>query len=133
MFGQNIAPKYSNEFLQIGVGARALSMGNSVIASTENASAGYWNPAGLANIESSMQFDLMHAEYFAGISKYDYMGWAMPIDENNYVGATFLRFGVDQIMNTPAYRCTRNVDYDRITYFLQQIMPYFILAHKMKI
>ena len=34
-------PKYSNEFLQIGVGARSLGMSNSVIASTTDITAGY--------------------------------------------------------------------------------------------
>ena len=34
--------KYSNEFLSIGVGARALGMGTSVISSTGDISATYW-------------------------------------------------------------------------------------------
>ena len=41
------APKYSNEFLNIGVGARALGMGNANVASVEGVNSGYWNPAGL--------------------------------------------------------------------------------------
>ena len=43
-----IAQKYSNEFLSIGVGARAQAMGNAIIASVADVSAGVWNPAGLA-------------------------------------------------------------------------------------
>ena len=43
--GQNLNAKYSNEFLNIGIGAN-LSMSNSVITSTEDVMSGYWNPAG---------------------------------------------------------------------------------------
>ena len=39
--------KYSNEFLNIGVGARALGMANANIVSSQGAYAGYWNPANL--------------------------------------------------------------------------------------
>ena len=49
IIGQLNSPKYSNEFLNIGVGARSLAMSNSVITSTLGAMAGYWNPANLAN------------------------------------------------------------------------------------
>ena len=39
--------KYSNEFLNIGVGGRALGMGNTQVSIVQDATAGYWNPAGL--------------------------------------------------------------------------------------
>ncbi|MCK5462131.1 MAG: hypothetical protein KAI95_03910, partial [Bacteroidales bacterium] len=67
-------PKYSNEFLSVGVGARAFGMSHSVVASTRDVTAGYWNPAGLTGIERDLDISLMHAEYFAGIAKYDYAG-----------------------------------------------------------
>ena len=41
------APKYSNEFLAIGVGARALGMGSAYTAVVNDVTSGYWNPAGL--------------------------------------------------------------------------------------
>lgn len=66
------APKYSNEFLNIGVGARALGMGNSVLASSNDVTAGYWNPTGLLATNTDLQIGLMHSEYFAGIAKYDF-------------------------------------------------------------
>ena len=75
-------PKYSNEFLNIGVGARALGMSNSVIASTDDVTSGYWNPTGLLNIDSDLQIGLMHSEYFAGIAKYDYGAIAKKIDKD---------------------------------------------------
>ena len=60
---------YSNEFLNIGAGARGLSMGSAQVASVSDATAGYWNPAGLTAIKNNPSLSLMHAEYFAGIGK----------------------------------------------------------------
>ena len=42
----DLAPKYSNEFLQIGVGANALGMSNASVAGVDDVTSGYWNPAG---------------------------------------------------------------------------------------
>ena len=91
------APKYSNEFLSIGTGARAKAMGNSFVAIADDATAGYWNPAGLLRVKSDLQLSLMHAEYFAGIAKYDFGAVAFPIDTMSTIGFTYIRFGVDDI------------------------------------
>jgi hypothetical protein len=93
--------KYSNEFLNIGAGARGLAMGSSQVASVSDGTAGYWNPAGLVGIKDHPQVNLMHAEYFAGIGKYDYASVAFPTSGNKRtIGITGLRFAVDDIMNT---------------------------------
>lgn len=93
--------KYSNEFLNIGAGARGLGMGNAQVASVKDATAGYWNPAGLAEVKDVPTATLMHAEYFAGIAKYDYAAAAIPIQDNKRtVGFSLLRFAVDDIPNT---------------------------------
>src|SRR5688572_31998776 len=76
--------KYSNEFLNIGVGSRAFGMSNAVVASTNDVTSGYWNPAGLTNMTGNLQVGLMHSEYFAGIAKYDYAAVAAPIDDQSY-------------------------------------------------
>jgi hypothetical protein len=93
--------KYSNEFLNIGAGARGLSMGSAQVASVSDGTAGYWNPAGLMGVKDKPQVNVMHAEYFAGIGKYDYASIAIPTTGNKrVVGITALRFAVDDIMNT---------------------------------
>ncbi|MEI7597096.1 MAG: PorV/PorQ family protein [Bacteroidota bacterium] len=115
-FGQ--APKYSNEFLSIGVGARALGLSNSCIASVDDVTAGYWNPASLCNIKSDIQVALMHSDYFSGLAKYDYAAVAAKIDNKSAFGASFIRFGVDDIPNTSELiDKDGNVDYDRIKTF----------------
>jgi len=93
--------KYSNEFLNIGAGARGLAMGSAQIASVSDGSAGYWNPAGLVNVKDYPQLNLMHAEYFAGIGKYDFGSIAFPLKDNKRALAlSLLRFAVDDIPNT---------------------------------
>ena len=93
--------KYSNEFLNIGAGARGLAMGSAQVASIQDGTAGYWNPAGLVGIKDYPQLNLMHAEYFAGIGKYDFASIAFPASNNKRTFAvTGLRFAVDDIMNT---------------------------------
>jgi hypothetical protein len=93
--------KYSNEFLNIGAGGRGLAMGSAQVASVNDGTAGYWNPAGLVGVKDNAQLNLMHAEYFAGIGKYDYASIAFPASNNKRTFAiTGLRFAVDDIMNT---------------------------------
>jgi len=110
--------KYSNEFLSIGVDARAMAMSNSVIASSHDATAGYWNPAGILKVREDWSAAAMHAEYFAGIAQYDYGAYAQPLDENSSIGFSLIRFGVDNILNTTQLiDAGGNVDYDRISEF----------------
>lgn len=93
--------KYSNEFLNIGAGARGLAMGGAQVASVDDGTAGYWNPAGLVGIKQYPSVNIMHAEYFAGIGKYDYGSIAIPLhDEKRVAGLSILRFAVDDIPNT---------------------------------
>lgn len=93
--------KYSNEFLNIGAGARGLSMGSAQVASVNDGTAGYWNPAGLTGVKDHANINLMHAEYFSGIGKYDFASIALPLAGNKRtLGVSALRFAVDDIMNT---------------------------------
>jgi hypothetical protein len=121
------APKYSNEFLNIGVGARALGMSNSYITSVDDVTAGYWNPAGLSRIGNQHQVSLMHSEYFAGIAKYDYGAIATRLDSSSVLGVSFIRFGVDDIPNTTELiNSDGNVDYDKITTFSAVDMAFLV-------
>ncbi|MBI2915532.1 MAG: PorV/PorQ family protein [Elusimicrobia bacterium] len=61
-------------FLNIGVGARALSLGSAYTAGAQDVTALYWNPAGLSRIETR-EFGAMHAEFFDDI-RYDFAGYA---------------------------------------------------------
>lgn len=112
------APKYSNEFLAIGVGARSLGMANAQTSITNDVTSAYWNPAGLANQSSDIQIGLMHNEYFAGIAKYDYAGFSMRLDTAATIGISVIRMGIDDIPNTiNLYDNQGNINYNRITKF----------------
>ena len=108
---------YSNEFLSIGVDAAALGMSKSVVATTNNVNAIYWNPAGLVGIED-YQGSLMHASYFAGIANYNFAGFAMPINRESAFGVSIIRFGVDDILNTTELIDNQgNIDFNRVSLF----------------
>lgn len=129
------APKYSNEFLSIGVGARSLGMGYSHVAAVNDVTAGYWNPAGLLGVRGDLQVGAMHSEYFAGIAKYDYIAIAKPIDSVSVIGISFIRFGVDDIPNTTELIDNNgNLDYNRITSFSAADNAFLIsYARKLKV
>jgi Type IX secretion system protein PorV len=125
--------KYSNEFLAIGVGARSLGMSGATVATVNDVTSGYWNPAGLTGLKSNFQIALMHSEYFAGIAKYDYGAIAKQIDEKSALGISFIRFGVDDIPNTTELiDANGQIDYDRITTFSAADYA-FILSYAKKL
>jgi len=110
--------KYSNEFLTIGVGARGLGMGNAFVASVDDVTSGYWNPAALTSLNHDIQLGLMHAGFFAGLSKFDYLGAATGLGENHYLAFSIIRVGVDDIPNTTQLIDSEgNFDYERISRF----------------
>ena len=112
-------PKYSNEFLALGVGARALGMGQAQTAVVADVTAGYWNPAGLLRLSGRHEGTLMHAQYFAGIANYDYAAFATRLDSVSVLGVTALRFGVDNIPDTRFLfnPTSGQIDYNRIRLF----------------
>lgn len=114
-----IIRKYSNEFLNIGAGARGLAMGGAVISNQDDVYAPMWNPAGLMSIERDWQGAAMHAEYFESIAKYDYLAYAKVLEEGVF-GVSVVRLGVDNILNTTQMIDSEgNIDYDKITKFSQ--------------
>ena len=108
---------YSNEFMNIGVDAAALAMSGSVTATSNDVNSGYWNPAGLVHLEDNA-LALMHSSYFANIANYNYVAFAMPLDDRSAIGLSVIRFGVDDILDTTKLIDQQgNINYDRINLF----------------
>lgn len=59
-------------FLKLGVGARAIAIGDAYTAVGGDASSIYWNPAGLLGVEN-IDAVVMHSEWFLDI-RYEYAG-----------------------------------------------------------
>ena len=96
---------YPLDFLTVGVGARAAGMGNAHTALAEDATAAYWNPAGLAGIQNGA-FASQHADMFQqqpggfplgrGLAQYNALTGAVPF-EGGVIALSWIRLGVDDI------------------------------------
>jgi hypothetical protein len=126
---------YSNEFLSIGVGADALAMSGSDIASSQGAFSGIRNPSCLLYQTSNYELAAMHSEYFAGIAKYDFLSASMRANDSTVFALSAIRFGIDDIPNTlELIDENGNVDYSRISYFSVADYAFFLsYAKKSKI
>ncbi|MCB4791646.1 MAG: PorV/PorQ family protein [Elusimicrobia bacterium] len=83
-------------FLDLGIGARALSMGRSFVAVSNDESSIYWNPAGLVNIKSS-EVSATYISLFENTS-YNSIGFACPAKHGLAFGAGFIQLGSDGII-----------------------------------
>ncbi|MCZ6701676.1 MAG: PorV/PorQ family protein [Ignavibacteria bacterium] len=99
--------KYAGEFMAIGIGGRALGMGGAFVAVANDVTAGYYNPAGLANLNYP-QISLMHSEQFGNLVNYDYAAVAIPFGTDMTFGLSVMRLGIDGIPDT------RNALVDRL-------------------
>lgn len=97
---QPVRTSYGNDFLSTGGGARALAMGGAFTGVADDATGGFWNPAGLVRTDG-LTAALMHSERFNGTVQYDYAATAWRPQASEMVfGLSFFRQGVDGIKNT---------------------------------
>ena len=114
MYGQ----KYSNAFLEIGVGARAHGQAGALVAQSNDISTAFWNPAGLARLETPFQVTAMHAEWFAGVAQYDYLAAGKNLGAKGFASLSLVRLGIDKIPNTlRLIEPDGTINYDNITEF----------------
>jgi long-subunit fatty acid transport protein len=72
------------QFLKIGVGGRASAMGDAFVAIADDASALYWNPAGLVQFQQN-QVIFAHNTWVVDIN-HDFLGFVYRMDETNAFG-----------------------------------------------
>jgi hypothetical protein len=90
------------QFLKIGVGARAVAMGESFVAVANDASALYWNPAGIVEFQQNSLF-LSHINWLVDI-QHDFVGYVHHIDATNSVGVSFNALYTDDMQETTEYQ-----------------------------
>ncbi len=72
------------QFLKIGVGARAMGLAGAFAAATNDATALYWNPAGIITIRRAT-LAATHTNWFADI-RHDYFSFILPVNQRSSVG-----------------------------------------------
>ena len=91
----------SGSFLNIPIGARATALGSSYAGVADDATAMYWNPAGITQMAGASvgySFGLM----FAGINHH-FAGVTFPVGEQFRAGVSALSYGTDDIEETTMF------------------------------
>lgn len=84
-FSRDEAGTSAAQFLKLGAGARAEGLAGAYGSVSEDATAIYWNPAGLSQLESQ-NASFMHAVYVESIY-YDFATYSLPVGKNVGLGA----------------------------------------------
>lgn len=103
------AENYTGDFLTNGVGGRALGLGGAYVSIADDATATYWNPAGIASVArrqataevggtpAANQLCLMHAARRSGLGAFNYVSGVRHIVPELAVGLSWIRAGIDDI------------------------------------
>jgi hypothetical protein len=84
-YGQSKVGTTAAPFLGIAVGARALGMGGAFTATADDATALYWNPAGIAGLDK-FQAHFVHTDWLVDLN-YDVVGAVIPLEDVGSLGA----------------------------------------------
>jgi hypothetical protein len=91
----------TGSFLNLPVGARAAGMGASFVAIADDASAMYWNPAGITQAEGTSA-TYTYAPMFAGMN-HQFAGVSFPLSTDWRLGVHALSYGSDAIEITTMF------------------------------
>jgi len=92
--GTNVGTTTAAAFLEIGVGARAQAMGGAVVSLDQDATAMYWNPAGIGRT-SGFQVTFTHVNWLVD-TNFDYVGIVVPIGGAAVMGVNVTVFGTGE-------------------------------------
>lgn len=95
LFGVDKAGTTAAKFLSIGVGSKATGMGGAFTSIADDATAMYWNPAGLS-FNKTKEVYLNHANWIADIS-FDYFGFTIPVNNKTTLGFNITSVTMDEM------------------------------------
>ena len=82
-------------FLSIGQGARAIGMGSAFVGVSDDASAIFWNPAGITKTQN-FGFMVDHTKWIADIN-YNFMALTYNLDNFGVIGMSFTISDIDEM------------------------------------
>ena len=85
----------SAKFLSIGAGSAAVGMGGAFTSVANDATAMYWNPAGIGYYRTKEVY-INHADWISDIS-YDFFGFTMPINNRSTFGLSITAVTMDEM------------------------------------
>jgi long-subunit fatty acid transport protein len=89
------------QFLKIGVGGRASALADAFIAISDDASALYWNPAGLVQFDDNQVF-FSHNKWVVDIN-HDFFGAVYHLDGVNTIGISLTSLSMDAMPVTTEF------------------------------
>jgi hypothetical protein len=89
------------QFLKIGVGARASSMGESFTAVANDASALYWNPAGITQFQRP-QLIVCHTNWLVDL-RHEFIGYVHHLNAMNSLGVSLTTLHTDDLQETTEF------------------------------
>ena len=98
VLGAQRAGTSSFQFLKIGSGARAAAMGESFVAVANDASALFWNPAGITQF-SENEVVVGHANWFVDI-RHQVLGAVYHVTPDDAVGLSIVSLHMDDMQRT---------------------------------
>ena len=90
------------QFLQLGVGARAVGMGGAYVGVTDDVDALYWNPAGITRVKNHA-LQVSHLPYFDTISR-NYVGYVYNFNERGAFGVSVNYLSMDDMEITTEFQ-----------------------------
>jgi len=127
------ATKYAGEIFRMGAGVRNFALGNTGVSDPASFGLAYWNSAYLYEAAEN-RFELMHAEEYAGLLKYDTASAIWGKDQKFSLVIT--RIGIDDIPLTKLYDPNLSISGSNRPYEYKSVnnsdlVAYFGLARKL--
>ncbi len=99
LFSDTFSGNYANDYLNLGVSARELAMGNSCGALNKTSNSFLSNPAGLA-YENDNSVNLMYMDQY-GLARLNYLGYSFGKASDYTLAVNWIRYSVIDIPRRP--------------------------------